>query len=256
METADKQIAVNNDLYDSLGERWYEAYDDPVALLRAESQLHGPWIIDRITREKLVIEGKTAKVLDVGCGGGFKANYLAQKGFAVTGIDLSAESLAVAKKHDKTGTVKYIEANAAKLPFEDASFDVVIAMDFLEHVEDPGMIIHEMARVLKPGGVFFFHTFNRNWIAGFVVIKLVEWIVKNTPPHMHVLRLFIKPQELKADCVAAGLSVKEMLGVQPNIFSWSVVKALFTGVVPRNFSFKFVSSTLTAYSGYAVKNGR
>lgn len=253
MEKTTSQVAVNNDLYNTLGLRWYEADDDPVALLRAESKLHGPWISETLKQELATNDTQAIKVLDVGCGAGFKANYLATQGFQVTGIDLSTDSLAVARRYDKTGTVNYIEASADKLPFPDHSFEAVIAMDFLEHVEDPALIIREISRVLKPGGVFFFHTFNRNWIAGIVIIKLVEWLVKNTPKHMHVLRLFVKPEELKRDCHAAALSVKNLVGVRPNIWRLSNLKILFFGVVPKNFSFSFVKSTLLAYSGYAVK---
>ncbi len=253
METPSNQVAINNDLYNTLGDRWYEADDDPVALLRAESKLHNPWIVAKLEQEGLIGSKRTTKILDVGCGGGFKANYLAAQGFDVTGIDLSVESLGVARRHDATGTVKYLEANAENLPFADATFDTVIAMDFLEHVENPREVIREIARVLKPGGAFFFHTFNRNWIAGIVVIKLVEWFIKNTPAHMHILRLFIKPKELRSHCASGGLFVKELVGVQPHFFSWSVIRGILLRTVPKDFSFKFVQSTLIAYSGYAVK---
>lgn len=257
METRNKQVEVNNHIYDTLGERWYEAYDDPVALLRAESKLHGPWIVDRLKKEgQSANAAVTPKILDVGCGGGFKANFLATQGFDVTGVDLSTDSLSVARRYDKTGKVKYLEANAEKLPFAENSFDCVIAMDFLEHVEDPAAIIKEISRVLRPGGVFFFHTFNRNWIAGLIVIKFVEWFVKNTPHHMHILRLFVKPKELEAGCKAAHLTVKEMVGVRPNLFNLGFLRGIFTGVVPRDFSFRFVRSTMVAYSGYAVKDAK
>ena len=252
METSSSKIAVNNDIYNTLGQRWYEADDDPVALLRAESKLHGPWIIDRLKCEGL--GALTTKILDVGCGAGFKSNYLAEQGFDVTGIDLSSDSLAVARKYDKTGKVKYLEANAEHLPFADGSFDCVVAMDFLEHVEDPAAIIKEISRVLRPGGLFFFHTFNRNWFAGIVIIKLVEWFVANTPKHLHVLRLFVKPEEVAAGCSAAGLTVKEMQGVRPNLLNPKLLWTLVTGEVPRNFSFSFVRSTMVAYSGYSIKD--
>ena len=58
----------------------------------------------------------------------------------------------------------------------------------------------EMARVLRPGGLLFFHTFNRSWLAWLVVIKGVEWFVRNTPKDMHVLHLFLKPSEVEAMC--------------------------------------------------------
>lgn len=244
-------VPVNNDIYDQLGERWYDAHDDPVALLRAESRLRNPWIGAHIYRKF----GRHAKVLDVGCGAGFLSNHLAREGFEVTGIDASQASIDVAARRDETRKARYVLGDALQLPFADASFDVVCAMDFLEHVEDPGAVVAEVARVLKPGGAFFFHTFNRNPLAWLVIIKGVEWFVRNTPRHMHVLRLFIKPRELERMCQAHGLSFEELHGSEPVVLSWAFWRMLLTRVVPRDFRFRFSKSTLLAYTGYATRAG-
>jgi 2-polyprenyl-6-hydroxyphenyl methylase/3-demethylubiquinone-9 3-methyltransferase len=240
---------VNNQIYTTLGERWYEADDDPVALLRAESRLRNPWVKARLYERC----GAGAQVLDVGCGAGFLSNDLARESFAVWGIDASAESLAVAARHDGTRSVRYEKADAVSLPFTDASFDAVCAMDFLEHVEDPGAVVAECSRVLRPGGTFFFHTFNRNPLAWLIVIKGVEWFVKNTPRDLHVLRLFIRPNELKSLCRSHRLDVLELLGSKPVIFTASFWRMLATGKVPPDFRFEFVQSTLLAYTGYAER---
>jgi 2-polyprenyl-6-hydroxyphenyl methylase/3-demethylubiquinone-9 3-methyltransferase len=242
-------IPVNNSIYDELGERWYAANDDPVALLRAESRLRNPWVARQITKA----HGASARVLDVGCGAGFLSNHLAREGFEVTGLDASQASIDVAARHDLTGRARYLLGDALLLPFPDASFDVVCAMDFLEHVEEPAKAVAEMARVLKPGGTFFFHTFNRNPLAWLVIIKGVEWFVKNTPRHMHVLRLFIKPRELAAMCHANGMQVGELHGSEPVVFSWAFWRMLLTRVVPVDFRFRFSKSTLLAYTGYAQR---
>jgi 2-polyprenyl-6-hydroxyphenyl methylase/3-demethylubiquinone-9 3-methyltransferase len=193
-------------------------------------------------------------VLDIAAGAGFLANELAKAGMQVTGVDLSAESLLVAKAHDPTGTVLYKIADALALPFENASFDVVCLMDFLEHVESPATALAEAARVLKPGGQLFFHTFNRNRLSWLVVIKGVEWFVKNTPARMHVLQLFIKPSELRHQLAMQGLHVREIFGSRPEICSKAFLQLLIHRQVPREFRFVRSSSLLLGYTGVAVKS--
>jgi 2-polyprenyl-6-hydroxyphenyl methylase/3-demethylubiquinone-9 3-methyltransferase len=199
--------AVNNAWYGPLGARWYEADDTPIALLRAEARHRNPWIAE-------TIGAVPRRVLDLGCGAGFLANDLAARGHAVTGLDFEAENLAVARAYDRTGTARFVRGDVRALPFADASFDVVCAMDLLEHVDEPARVIAEAARVLAPGGTFFFHTFNRTWLANLVVIRGVELFVRNTPRDLHVLRLF-------------------------------------TGRVGADFEFTFARSLKLGYSGYA-----
>jgi 2-polyprenyl-6-hydroxyphenyl methylase/3-demethylubiquinone-9 3-methyltransferase len=193
-------------------------------------------------------------VLDVGCGAGFLSNHLAARGFEVVGIDASQSSIDVAARQDATRTARYVLGDALRLPFDDQSFDAVCAMDFLEHVDQPGQVIAEASRVLKPGGTFFFHTFNRNPLAWLVIIKGVEWFVRNTPKDMHVLRLFIKPSELRALCAQHGMQISALHGSEPVVFSRAFWRMLLTGVVPDDFRFRFSNSTLLAYTGYAQRD--
>ena len=144
------------DFYETLKDQWYTADDHPIALLRAENAVRAPWVIEEIARRI----GNNARILDIGCGGGFLSNPMADAGYDVTGIDLSETSLAVAEENDASKNVKYLKADAYALPFEDHSFDVACAMDILEHVNNPEILIREAARVVRPGGLFFFHTFN------------------------------------------------------------------------------------------------
>ena len=242
-------IPVNNAIYAGLGEQWYASEDSPVGLLRAESKLRNPWLAARL-REGF--PDRPCRVLDVGCGAGFLSNYLAAQGEAVTGIDTSADALAVAHEHDSSGRVRYFEADALSLPFEDRCFDAVCAMDFLEHVETPERAIAEASRVLIPGGLFFFHTFNRGLLSWLVIIKGVDWFVLNAPPHMHVLHLFLKPRELRAACLAHGLEAPRLIGVRPKLTS-PLWKMLLTGRVAPDFAFTFTRSTRLAYTGVARK---
>ena len=240
---------VNNEIYAALGDLWYTAEDAPVALLRAESRLRNPWVAAEIAAK---LGERPWRILDVGCGAGFLSNHLGSLGHDVTGLDASEDALAVAARHDLGHTVRYQKGDALKLPFEDASFDVVCAMDFFEHLENPEHAIAEAARVLRPSGLFFFHTFNRNFLAWLVIIKGVEWFVRNTPARLHVLRLFLKPAEVSTMCVAHGLGVVELRGMRPKL-GWPFWRMLLTRRVSANFAFTFTSSTHLGFSGCARK---
>lgn len=241
--------AIDNDLYEELGERWYTAKDDPVGLLRAESRLLADWVLEALAADP----GRPAAVLDVACGGGFLANPLARAGHAVTGIDLSRSSLAVARRHDGTGTVRYLAQDARALGFRDGVFDAVCMMDFLEHVADRDAVLGEAARVLKPGGRLYFHTFNRTPAAWLVAIKGVLWAVKNTPRHLHVYHLFLKPEELEAACARHSLAVEAFRGVRARVWSWAFLKLLVTARVGDDFRFGFTRSLRVGYCGQARK---
>lgn len=236
---------INNAFYEDLGDAWYEDHIHPIALLRAENAARNPWILDQIKKRL----GPSQHILDIGCGAGFLANTLALHGHRVTGIDLSARSLEVAKKRDFTKEVRYLELDAFALPFPDKSFDVVCAMDFLEHVEMPEKIIRDVSRLLRPQGLFFFHTFNRNLMSYFVVIKGVEWCVPNTPANMHVYSYFIKPSELKNWCERSGLKLQEMHGLSPRVGSSAFWKSLLMRKVDQKLEFCFTSSLKVGYVG-------
>ncbi|HXH76491.1 MAG TPA: bifunctional 2-polyprenyl-6-hydroxyphenol methylase/3-demethylubiquinol 3-O-methyltransferase UbiG [Bacteriovoracaceae bacterium] len=239
---------IDNEFYDTYGERWYTAFDDPVAILRAENNIKIPWILDKI--RELGAPGHD--VLDVGCGGGFLTNDFAKRHFNVTGVDISPESIKTASAHDVTHSAKYIVADAYSLPFPDESFDIVTNMDFLEHVDNPAAVIQECSRVLKKDGLFLFHTFNRNQWSNLLVIKMVEKFIRNTPKNMHVYKLFIKPEETRDYCAKAGLEVLDMVGVRP-VFSSISMKTFFTGIVTPKLRFKITPSTLISYIGVARK---
>jgi 2-polyprenyl-6-hydroxyphenyl methylase / 3-demethylubiquinone-9 3-methyltransferase len=241
---------INNEWYADLGERWYRAEDTPIALLRAESRHRNPWIADEIVR---LLGPSPQRVLDLGCGAGFLANHLAAAGHHVTGIDTTAENLSVARAHDATQTASYELGDACALPYADASFDVVCAMDLLEHVGEPEKLLAEVGRVLRPGGVFFFHTFNRTKAAHLIVIKGVDWFVANAPKNLHVIDLFRTPAEVTAMCERAGLDVTLLRGSRPR-FRWPLWRMLATGKVGDDFAFTWTKSLAIGYTGCARRS--
>lgn len=243
---------VNNDYYNHLGDLWYQADNDPIAILRAEQKVKNPWV-DKIIQSHFA--NCEIDITDVGCGAGFLSNFLATKYSNVHGVDASESSLEVAKKNDKTQKVNYIVSDAYRLPFEDNSMDVVCAMDFLEHVDNPEKVISECARVLRANGLFFYHTFNRNFLSWLIVIKFMEWFVPNTPKNLHVLHLFITPMELMEMMQSNGLKNIETLGLRPCL-NFSFLKSLFKRSVLPGFNFRLTKNTTLGYLGVAKKSGK
>ncbi|MCM2278887.1 MAG: bifunctional 2-polyprenyl-6-hydroxyphenol methylase/3-demethylubiquinol 3-O-methyltransferase UbiG [Oligoflexia bacterium] len=240
---------IEEGIYETLGEGWYEARDNPVAVLRAEARARDDWVEHVLARAA----GKRARVLEVGCGAGFLTNRLAAAGHVVTGLDRAPGSLEIARRHDRGGTATYVAGDALALPFGDRSFDVVAAMDFLEHVETPEKAIAEASRVLRPGGLLFFHTFNRNPLSWLIAIKAMRWFVANTPRDLHLYRLFIKPRELRAMLRRQGCRPCAMRGLRPVFLSPALLRLVCTGTVPETLRFRLSRSRLVGYLGYAVK---
>lgn len=242
---SDRSI-VNNQYYDQLVS-WEDLENQPVALLRAEGQLKLEWV-----RQTLATQISPQVILDIGCGGGFQTNALAQDGHRVTGVDLSEVSLRSAAAADSSGRANYQHADAYCLPFKDAHFDTVICFDFLEHVSKPHLVIKEAARVLKPGGSFFYHTFNRNWVSHLVAIKGVEWFVQGTPKNLHVIELFISPKDLHRMLDAESLFLKQERGLRP-VFNMSFFKLFFSKKIDPSFTFAWTQSKIVSYAGLAQK---
>jgi len=242
---------VNNQFYDELGERWYNDDEHIIALLRAESRLKLAYVKQVLQEHQI---GPGARLLDVGCGAGFLSNGLAADAYEVFGLDQSADSVAVARRHaPKAAKVHYDAGNAYSLTYPDASFDAVLLMDFLEHVDEPARAIREASRVLRAGGLMVFYTFNRTVIAKYLAIDAVSLIARDCPKHFHVWHLFIKPAELEDMAARAGLTVGGFQGLRPSFLKWPFWSSLLKRKVHPEFDFQFTSSLALGYMGFAVK---
>jgi 2-polyprenyl-6-hydroxyphenyl methylase/3-demethylubiquinone-9 3-methyltransferase len=148
--------------------------------------------------ESYVPNWKGIKVLDIGCGGGLACEFLAKRGANVSGIDLSLNSIKTAQEHAKKSNLQidYQCGVAENLPYEENTFDAVVCFDVLEHVEDWKKVIGEIYRVLNKNGIFLFDTINKTFKSKFIMIWLLEDILKQIPRGLHDWNKFILPQEL------------------------------------------------------------
>jgi 2-polyprenyl-6-hydroxyphenyl methylase / 3-demethylubiquinone-9 3-methyltransferase len=193
-------------------------------------------------------------VLDVGCGGGYLAEAFARAGAVVSGVDLSASSIAAAQRHAQAAglAIDYRPADARSLPYPDATFDVVLSSDFLEHVSDQlDAVVAEQSRVLRPGGVLGFETVNRTWPARIVLIWLGQDLLRLAPSHLHEYRLFVRPAELMASLARHGVQVAELHGLVP---VRNPVRFLAGYLIRRDGGgFRLGRNRSISYIGYGVK---
>lgn len=197
--------------FDRMAARWWDP-DGEAAPLHAMNPCRLDWIIGQIaaqfrrrTTDARCLDGLA--VLDVGCGGGLVTEPLARLGAVVTGIDASSVAIDVAAAHAAAQglPIEYrcetIEAMAAS----GAGFDVVTALEIVEHVPDATAFVAALAAVLRPGGLLVMTTLNRTPASFLKAVVGAEYLLRWLPPGTHDWRRFVTPEALAAAMVSAGL---------------------------------------------------
>ena len=163
-------------------------------------------------------------ILDVGCGGGLVSETLAGYGASVTGVDASAVSIEVAKRHARQSgiDVTYRHGLSTDIAHEGKQFDVVINAEVVEHVPDQSALIKECGGMVKPGGMLILATLNRTLKSFVVAIIGAEYVMRYLPIGTHDWRKFVTPRELErwsGDCLQKDFEI----GMRLNPFSgeWS-----------------------------------
>jgi len=259
-------MKINNKIYNDLGCDWWDENGNGnlVSLRYLTNPVRFKYIKDVIKNH--IDHPEDGNVLDVGCGGGYLAEELAREGLDVTGLDPSRNSIIAAKAHgvQEKLTIKYVNGWGEALPFESNSFHFACCCDVLEHVEDFSLLIKEISRVLKDGGVLFYETINRTFISKMVMIKILqEWEpVSFLEPDIHIWGMFIKPKELIKVLSRYGLANRQIRGLSPSTrfishllnlralkkgdISWQELGKKMNVAVRRNISCNYI--------GHAVKS--
>lgn len=166
------------------------------------------------------------RLLDIGCGGGLVAEPMARLGAGVTGADAAEGNIAVARIHAAQSglDIDYRATTAEALLADGERFDVVLALEIVEHVADPADFIATCARLLRPGGLLIASTLNRTPQSFAAAILGAEWVMRWLPRGTHDWRRFIRPDELAAMFEGAGLGVVDRAGMvfSPLAWGWSL----------------------------------
>ena len=207
-------VAHNVDLeeiakFEAVASRWWDTEGEFKPLHRIN-----PLRLGYIAERAGGLFGK--KVLDVGCGGGILSESMAREGANVTGLDMGAEPLAVARLHALESGVElnYVQQTVEEHAAQNAgAYDVVTCMEMLEHVPDPRSVVQACAQLVKPGGHVFFSTLNRNAKAYLFAVIGAEYIARMLPRGTHDYARFIKPSELATFARMASLSPVDIKGI-------------------------------------------
>jgi 2-polyprenyl-6-hydroxyphenyl methylase/3-demethylubiquinone-9 3-methyltransferase len=158
---------------------------------------------------------KNLSILDVGCGGGLLCEPMARLGAAVTGLDASGEAIEAARAHAAQSGLKidYRAGSAEDFVRAGKKFDVVTALEILEHVADIDSLLRSVASLLKPGGIAIFSTVNRTVKSYLLGIIAAEYVLQWVPRGTHDWRKFIRPSELAAHLRKSGLAVRDITGM-------------------------------------------
>ncbi len=206
---------INNHMYNELANSWWDENGSLHLLKVMVNPWRVPYFADAL-RQHFGTDLGGVRLLDIGCGGGVLAEEFARLGCQVTGIDVSTESLAVARAHAQTNGlhIDYRIGSATRLPFDGNSFEVVSCCDVLEHIPEWEQVIADVGRVLAPGGLFLFDTINRTPKSkSTFIFGLQDWsFTKLFPPNTHVWEMFITPAELTAVLAEHDLQMQGLSG--------------------------------------------
>jgi 2-polyprenyl-6-hydroxyphenyl methylase/3-demethylubiquinone-9 3-methyltransferase len=188
--------------FDALAAEWWDP-DGPMRMLHRMNPLRVGWIAARAAE---LMPGRAGlRLLDVGCGAGLAAEALARRGFDVVGIDAAPSAIAAARAHAAAASVPvdYRVGDAGDLAGE--TFDVVTALEVIEHVPDQPGFVATLAGLVRPGGLLVLSTINRTPRAWAVAILGAERVLRLLPRGTHDWRRFVTPAELARMLRAAGL---------------------------------------------------
>ena len=211
--------------FSRLSGQWWDARG-PMAALHKFNPVRLAYIRDRAAahfgRDPKRLDSLTGlRVLDIGCGGGILSEPLARLGASVVGADPSEANIAVAGHHAAQSGLKidYRSTTAEALTEAGEAFDVVLAMEVVEHVADVDLFVDLAASMVKPGGLLFVATLNRTVKSFALAIVGAEYILRWLPRGTHRWDKFVTPNELEIAIAQSGMRVVDEAGVIYNLFA-------------------------------------
>jgi len=216
--------------FDAMAKSWWDP-KGPMAVLHKFNPVRLAYIRDlacehhgRDPKSLRVLDGLS--VVDIGCGGGVLSEPLVRLGAQVTGLDPARTNIAVARAHaEKAGlAVDYREETIEAVVASGARFDIVLAMEVVEHVADVDAFVASCCAAAKPDGLLVMATLNRTLKSWALAIVGAEYILRWLPRGTHDWQKFVTPEELEAAIAGGGLATFSQQGVAYNPLAdrWSL----------------------------------
>ena len=211
--------------FSRLAAQWWDTRG-PMAALHKFNPVRLAYIRDRAAehfgRDPARLDSLAGlRLLDIGCGGGILSEPLARLGARVVGADPSDSNISVAKHHaERAGlNIDYRAAAAEALAQSGETFDIVLAMEVVEHVTDLGLFVELAAGMVAPGGLLVVATLNRTAKSFALAIVGAEYILRWLPRGTHQWEKFVTPKELEIAIEQSGLKTVDQIGVAYNLFA-------------------------------------
>jgi 2-polyprenyl-6-hydroxyphenyl methylase/3-demethylubiquinone-9 3-methyltransferase len=220
------------DRFNRLGDLWWDA-KGKMGILHEINPIRVDYVRDLAVRylhrdrfSAQPLEGLT--LADIGCGGGILAESLSELGASVIGIDPAPNNIAVAKRHAKKSeqeskmAIDYRNVTAEALAESGATFDIVTALEVIEHVEGQRAFVATLARLVRPGGLLFLATIDRTFKSYALAIIGAEYVLGWVPRGTHDHDKFVRPDELAGWLRHAEMREIDRAGMsfQPLTRSW------------------------------------
>ena len=227
-------------LFDSLADEWWDE-EGSMSFLHSMSEIRTQFILEQLTN-KFQIKNKhkilnDIDILDLGCGGGIASEPLCRLGGNVTGIDESENLINIAKLHSKRMGLKinYKCMDIENLIKLKKKYDVIVALELLEHVNNVEHFCELIIKLLKNDGIIILSTINRTILSKFFVIEIAENIIKKIPKGTHDYKKFITPEQLGAIFEKYTYEINNIKGM-----IWSPISN--TWRLTRNTSINYILS--------------
>lgn len=209
--------------FDALAATWWNP-DGPMKPLHGMNPVRLGFIRDQISSHFGVSPASVSplaglSVVDVGCGGGLLSEPLARMGGMVTGLDPATRNIAVATAHAVSMDldIRYLPKTIEDLVADGERFDLVTALEVVEHVADVPAFLGALAEAAKPGGLVIVSTLNRTLRSFAAAILGAEYILRWLPVGTHDWQKFIRPDDLERGLEEAGLGVLDTRGMVPDL---------------------------------------